>query len=314
VLTALAIAGYGLLIRHYVPIDLLLPAGGVAFEPIRAAGRFVAFAACSSVVTYFVTRTAEELTEQQQALQRAHEERVRSRQLEGLTTLAAGAAHELATPLSTIDVIVREMGRHLEGCETPNSVKEDLQLVDGQLETCRQILSRMRAAAGDQSGQSWDHTTVGDLIDATLEGVRDPHRVEVVDGPEWVEQQPLWLPQEAVAQAIRNLIHNGLDASGAEGRVRLQTQVDPHSVRLEIFDAGPGMSEEVLGRIGEPFFTTKEPGRGMGLGLFLSRNVIAKLGGQLEFDVVAGQGTVARVMLPHTAQPADTPPASTASR
>lgn len=304
-LAALAIAGYGFLIRHYYPVPILLPEDVDLFDPVRGTGRFVAFATCASVVTYFVTRTAGELTEQQKELQHAQQEHVRSRQLEGLTTLAAGAAHELATPLSTIDIIVRELGRHLEECQTPANVKNDLQLIDGQLDSCRQILSRMRAAAGDQSGQSWNYTTVGDLIDATLEGVRDPHRVDVVDGPEIVERQPLWMPQEAVAQAIRNLIHNGLDASGMDGRVRVEARLSDESVILEISDAGSGMSQEVLGRLGEPFFTTKEPGRGMGLGLFLARNVISKLGGHLDFRPADQQGTVATVKLPRAPESAE---------
>lgn len=303
VLAALAILGYSLLLRYYIPI------GVQGFAPlpvpsIHTAALFVAFATCASVVTHFVTRTAGELTRHQRQLQLAQEERARGQQLEGLTTLAAGAAHELATPLSTIDVIARELGRHLEDWQTPQSIKDDLALIDGQLELCRQILSRMRSAAGDQAAHRWDRTTVGDLIDATLEGVRDPHRVDVVDGPEEVEQQSLWLPQEAVAQAIRNLVHNGLDAGQQDGRVRLAAKLLPGNVVLEITDSGQGMSDEVLERIGQPFFTTKEPGRGMGLGLFLARNVISRLGGQLEFTSRPGEGTTATVRLPIDGAPA----------
>ncbi len=217
--------------------------------------------------------------------------------MEGLTTLAAGAAHELATPLSTIDVIVRELSRHLEDCEKPESVDTDLKLIDGQLEMCRQILGRMRSAAGDSMAHRWDRTTVGDLIDATLEGVRDPHRVDVTDA-ETVENQTLWVPQEAVAQAVRNLIHNGLDASGNDGRVRLTSKLVQDTVQLVVVDSGQGMTDEVLGRASDPFFTTKEPGRGIGLGLFLTRNVISQLGGELEFRSTPGVGTEAVVTLP----------------
>ncbi len=302
-LTALAVIGYTLLLRYYYPVEALTIRDSRLGGLIPTVGLFVAFATCATVVTFFVTQTAGELTRQQDRLRQAEEERLRHRQLEGLTTLAAGAAHELATPLSTIDVIVRELGRHLEECQTPASVKHDLKLIDGELESCRQILVRMRAAAGDQSGQSWDQTTVEDLIDATLEGVRDPHRVDVVDGPEAVEQQTLWLPQEAVAQAIRNLIHNGLDAGDADGRVQIATRLEGDVVSFEISDVGSGMSDEILHRIGEPFFTTKEPGRGMGLGLFLSRNVISRLGGQMEFDSHSGTGTTVTVKLPIAAQP-----------
>ncbi len=299
-LAALAIAGYTLLIWKSVPIEGVTHPWPESGLPLRRFGLFLAFTTCSSVVTYFVTRTAGELKFRESQLLKTQAAQAASERLEGLTTLAAGAAHELATPLSTIDVIVRELSRHLEGCEKPDSVDNDLQLIDGQLEMCRQILQRMRSAAGDSMAQRWDHTTVGDLIDATLEGVRDPHRVDVIDGPEAVENQMLWLPQEAVAQAVRNLIHNGLDASGLEGRVRVESRVDGDSVCLMVTDSGQGMTADVLGRAGDPFFTTKEPGRGIGLGLFLTRNVVSKLGGEIEFRSQPGLGTQAVVRLPRS--------------
>ncbi len=297
-LATLAIAGYTLLIFASVPIVGVTypwPERGV---PLRRFGLFLAFSTCSSVVTYFVTRTAGELKSRESQLLKTQAAQAANERLEGLTTLAAGAAHELATPLSTIDVIVRELSCHLEDCEKPPTVDADLRLIDGQLEMCRQILQRMRSAAGDSMAQRWDRTTVGELIDATLEGIRDPHRVDVIDGPEFVENQTLWLPQEAVAQAVRNLIHNGLDASGSEGRVRLEAAIDGTSVRLMVTDSGQGMTADVLGRAGDPFFTTKEPGRGIGLGLFLTRNVVSKLGGEIEFRSQPHEGTQAVVTLP----------------
>ncbi len=296
-LTAMAILGCGLLIYASLPIPGLIPHRRPDLS-LHTLGLFIAYATCGSVVTHFVTRTAAELTRSERLLSETQAKHQRVIRLEGLTTLAAGAAHELATPLSTIDVIARELGRHLQDCETPASVREDVRLIDEQLEICRQILRRMRVAVGDSMADSWDRTTVGDLIDCALEGVRDPHRVDVNDGPESVERQPLWIPQEAVAQAIRNLIHNGLDASGPKGRVTLHASVHASNVEFRIRDSGRGMSSEELGRAGEPFYTTKEPGRGMGLGLFLTRNVVSRLGGWLDFESIPGRGTEAIVTLP----------------
>jgi two-component system sensor histidine kinase RegB len=195
-------------------------------------------------------------------------------------------------------VIVRELSRHLEDCEKPESVDTDLKLIDGELEMCRQILQRMRSAAGDSMAHRWDRTTVRDLIDTTLEGIRDPHRVDVTDGTEAVESRSLWVPREAVAQAIRNLIHNGLDASGDSGRVRLEPTLLGEKLQISVLDSGHGMTDEVLGRASDPFFTTKEPGRGIGLGLFLTRNVISRLGGELEIRSAPEQGTEAIVTIP----------------
>jgi two-component system sensor histidine kinase RegB len=270
--------------------------------PQRVAS-LIAFATCAIVVTHFVTRTAAELTRRERQLSEIRAENERVLRLEGLTTLAAGAAHELATPLSTIDVIARELGRHLREFEVPESVREDVRLIDQELDLCRQILRRMRGAVGDSMADRWDQTTVGELLDCALEGVRDPDHVDVEDAPQRVEGLPLWIPQEAVAQAIRNLIHNGLDAGGPGGRVRVMTSVKGNLVEFRIRDQGAGMSEEQIGRAGEPFYTTKEPGRGMGLGLFLTRNVVTRLGGKLEFRSDPGKGTEAIVTLPYGNQP-----------
>ncbi len=235
------------------------------------------------MVTYFVTRTAAVLMWRERQLRETQARHAQTLRLQGLTTLAAGAAHELATPLSTIDVITRELANHLQGQQISESVRQDLRLIDHQIDMCKQILRRMRGAAGDSMINQWNHTTVGELIDCALEGVRDPDRVDVTDGPPELELQPLWIPQEAVAQSIRNLIHNGLDASPSQSRIKLEIEKVDHHLEVRIHDNGQGMSDEELRRAGEPFFTTKEPGRGMGLGLFLTRSVVERLGGELRF-------------------------------
>ncbi|MGB1925238.1 MAG: ATP-binding protein [Rubripirellula sp.] len=297
ILTVVAITGYTLLLFRSMPVEILGAKPSETLD-LRVTGLMLAFTTCSSVVTYFVTRTASQLKEREGELRKTQAAKAASQRLQGLTSLAAGAAHELATPLSTIDVIVRELSRHLEDVEKPASVTTDLHLIDGQLEMCKQILHRLRTAAGDSMAQRWDHTTVGDLIDTTLEGIRDPHRVEVTDGSDHVENQPLWVPEEAVAQSIRNLIHNGLDASDEGSKIHVEARIEAEYLKIHVIDRGEGMSEEVLGRASDPFFTTKEPGTGIGLGLFLAKNVISQLGGELSFDSIPGSGTAAIVAIP----------------
>lgn len=297
ILTVVAIAGYTLLLFRSVSVEALGAAPSDRLD-LRVSGLMLAFTTCSSVVTYFVTRTASQLKNREIELRKTQAARAASQRLQGLTSLAAGAAHELATPLSTIDVIVRELSRHLEDIDKPDSVTTDLQLIDAQLEMCKQILQRLRASAGDSMAQRWDHTTVGDLIDTTLEGIRDPHRVDVADGSDAVERQPLWIPQEAVAQAIRNLIHNGLDASTDSGKIHVEARISESHAKIFVIDQGEGMSEDVLGRASDPFFTTKAPGSGIGLGLFLAKNVISQLGGELRFESTPGAGTAAIVSIP----------------
>jgi two-component system sensor histidine kinase RegB len=106
------------------------------------------------------------------------------------------------------------------------------------------------------------------------------------------------LPSRAVSQALRSLITNAQDASPPDAQVTLSVVLRADVLAIDVVDKGRGMSEELLARIGEPFFTTKQPGRGMGLGLFLARAVFESLGGAMAFDSREGQGTRVTVTVP----------------
>jgi two-component system sensor histidine kinase RegB len=112
----------------------------------------------------------------------------------------------------------------------------------------------------------------------------------------------LHVPLRAWARALRGLIRNALQASQSPVEVAIQSVKG--QVEIVIRDHGTGMSPEVLARVGEPFFTTKEVGRGMGLGVFLARALAERLGGSLELSSKLEQGTTVRVLLPqHAALP-----------
>jgi two-component system sensor histidine kinase RegB len=123
------------------------------------------------------------------------------------------------------------------------------------------------------------------------------------------------LPKQALSQALRNLIQNGLDASPPDHMVFVHSTVvlsgdDQRNWLLEISDSGSGMSDDVMRRIGEPFFTTKEVGEGMGLGVFLTRNVIQGVGGDLRFARAPNGGTRCTVKIPLAKMPVAKTPAA----
>lgn len=260
-------------------------------------GFFVSFATCSGVITYFITMLTGELKQREQALKDAEDARIRNRQLEALTTLAAGAAHELASPLSTIAVVAKELSRALEKQSVPEAVSKDVALIRSELDRCRQILDRMTSTAGEAAGEKLQTVSIESFLAETLIGLREPERVSVEVSPEASGRANL-LPLQASAQAIRNLLQNAIDASPADSEVRLLAESSQQGWKICVVDRGTGMLPEILQRIGEPFFTTKEPGRGMGLGLYLTQNVIRRLDGKLTFDSRPGQGTTATVILP----------------
>jgi two-component system sensor histidine kinase RegB len=105
-------------------------------------------------------------------------------------------------------------------------------------------------------------------------------------------------PVGAVIRALTNLVRNGLQASADSADVRLEVSVSREAVRLAVVDQGGGMPPDVADRVGEPFFTTKEQGKGLGLGVFVARATVEQLGGGLDIHSTPGAGTRVDVVLP----------------
>ncbi len=269
----------------------------VAEQRLWRQGMIAAFIACAAVTTYFITRLTTELQQREQALREAEMRQAKSQRLEALATLAAGAGHELASPLSTIAVVAKELSNHLDGADVPASVREDVELIRSELAHCRTILDRMAGNAGQVAGEEFTDLPLAELVDEILLGVRGRERV-IVDLPEPLSHVTISAPLQSLSQAIRGVVQNAVDSSPEDQRVRLAVEKRDTVLRLIIRDRGSGMPAEVLARAGEPFFTTKAPGRGMGLGLFLARAVIERLDGDIQLKSNVGQGTTATVALP----------------
>ncbi len=270
---------------------------GMAFFTVPKQGLLIALTTCSIVVAYFMTFLVRELRHSESRLIEAEEQRASAQRLESLATLAAGAGHELASPLSTIAVVAKELSRKLERSDATSSIRRDVDLIRSELDRCREVLQRMKSGAGEAAAEKMHRVRVTELVDMILEPMRQPERVEVVLEPA-LRQDSIQLPLQAVTQALRNLVQNALDASMPEAKVAMHLEKQDKFWVITIIDRGTGMDEDVLRRIGQPFFTTKEVGQGMGLGVFLTRNVLAGLGGSLDFESQPGRGTSCRVALP----------------
>ncbi len=269
----------------------------VAFFSVPKQGLLIAITTCSTVVAYFMTFLVRELRRSESRLAEAEEQRAAAQRLESLATLAAGAGHELASPLSTIAVVAKELSRKLEKTDATSSVRRDVELIRSELDRCREVLQRMKSGAGEAAAERMHLVAVTQLVDMILNPMRQPERVEVVIEPA-LRQETIQLPLQAVTQAIRNLVQNAIDASEPNAKVAMHLERKNQSWVITNIDRGSGMYEEELRRIGQPFFTTKEVGQGMGLGVFLTRNVLVGLGGSLEFESHPGRGTSCRVVLP----------------
>ncbi len=280
----------------------------LAFNAAWGVSKFaflIAFSTSCCVITYFVSMLAMELRQREVQLAVVEKERERSQRLEALATLAAGAGHELASPLSTIAVVAKELSRNLEKTESSPSVRRDVELIREELNRCKEILHRMKSGAGEAAAENLHPVSLSEILRETVQAMREPHRVNIQMSNATGDSLGI-LPKQALSQALRNLLQNGLDASPPNQPIDLHVALDKQVGarksnvlwRLTISDQGTGMTEEVHRRVGEPFFTTKEVGQGMGLGVFLTRNVLRGLGGELFFEPSPNGGTICRVTLP----------------
>jgi two-component system sensor histidine kinase RegB len=243
---------------------------------------------------YFLDRVSRALARREAELRRVQEQTGRSERLASVATLAAGAAHELATPLSTIAVIAKELERQRD----VDATAEDARLIRKEVERCRNILGQMAGEAGESPGEVAAPVRLDAIVEKALEGLEsDGLELQWVGG---AREAVVVAPLRAVAQALRGVIKNALDASLARTPVTLRVDHDGDRCRFVVVDRGEGMTAETARRATEPFFTTKEAGKGMGLGLFLARSVLDYLGGTLEIESTRGQGTQVTLALPAT--------------
>ncbi len=298
VLVALSLVASGVLFVWHEPLELPHGEhdhGGGEFN-LHLQGMWVAFGVAAAFIVYFVMRTTRELTAQRAGREAAERVAMQKQRLASLATLAAGAAHELATPLGTIALAARELERALAAAGQSEAL-DDARLILDQLGRCRAILDHMSSDAGASAGEGPSELRLDALAGRVVEDLaeRPPVRLEVTDG-----ERSLCLPARSIAVALRGLVKNAQDASPADAEVTVRVRGTLGGLRVEVADRGTGMAPEILAHAGEPFFTTKDPGRGMGLGLFLAREVVEGVGGRLELDSAPGRGTTVVVELPAT--------------
>jgi len=299
VVTSLSIGGYGLL--FLAPPDEVALAGSMHPEiGLHVRGMWLAFAATASIVAILVARLASLIERRDRALAALRDRTTRDARLAAMSTLAAGAAHELSTPLGTIAVAARELELALDKAPVDAESRADARLIRDEVERCRRLLHDMAGRFSQPLGEDATAQPLDAVLEAALGELapaeRQRVRRHVVRDPTRV----VW-PTSVVTRALVNIIRNALQASPAGVSVDVATEVaGDGAVTIRVVDAGAGMSPEVLARAGEPFYTTKAQGEGTGLGLFVARSTIDQLGGTLTVVSSGGAGTTVTISLPAT--------------
>jgi len=232
----------------------------------------------------YTWQVAEEARQLSDALAATELVLAREQHLSQLDGLAAAAAHELGTPLSTITVVVREIERALEA-NSPHA--EDVKLLREQAQRCREILAKITELP---AGEPFDRMPLSALI----EEAAAPHRnfgVQIgVTYPADRAAEPVGARNPAIRYGLGNLIENAVDF--AHQRVEIFAQWTADEVSIAISDDGPGFAAEILDRIGAPYVTHRRPGSrgpedgedkvfGLGLGFFIAKTLLERSGGRL---------------------------------
>ncbi|MDO9010392.1 MAG: ATP-binding protein [Gallionella sp.] len=257
-----------------------------AFD-VHVLGMWLGFVISAVVVAYFAVEMANAVRGRDAQLNRVREEILRNERIVALGTQAAGAAHELGTPLSTMSVVIGEM-RH--DCNEPEH-QENLNILNEQVRNCKRILDSLLAHAQESSSELSLEEFVRNLLDEwQLLRPTVQYRFHV----KGQQPSPRVRADLALRSALLNLLNNAADASPIEMDIML-FWTEEYLV-LEIHDHGPGLTSEAASRAGSAFFTTKQEGRG--LGLFLANATLERLGGSVRLSNRAGGGATTEVILP----------------
>lgn len=248
------------------------------------------------LIAYFVGRITLALRERESEVALIRERAARTEMLASLTTLAAGAAHEMGTPMGTIAIAAKELELALEQNADMKPWAEDARLIRTEVDRCRNILERMRVDVSDELRLRPAQVSVAEFVDYLRQDL-SPAEWERVR-PAGVTDEIVRLPSRAMRQALNVLLRNALEVSPEGQFVELRVLRTAGRIGFEVEDHGPGMEPEVARRAGEPFFTTKPVGKGMGMGLFLVRMVAEQTKGSFELHSTKGVGTRCTLSLP----------------
>ena len=227
------------------------------------------------------------------------ESTIESEKLSAITLLAAGVAHEIGNPLNSLNIHLQLMERELKRLPAAQAerVREDLRVARDEIARLDQIINQfLRAIRPTQP--ELQPTTVNEVIGETLALLEQ----EISDRDILVERElaeglpRILLDRAQLKQAFYNIIKNALQAMRSGGILRIRTEADDTHVAISFIDSGHGIAPEQIGRLFEPYFTTKE--NGTGLGLMIVQRIVREHGGAIEVESDKDRGTTFRIKLP----------------
>lgn len=294
-IAGISAGSYTLLMLWRVEVPQFINMHSNSTVDLHAAGMWLGFVVLSVLIATFVSAMAETVRERDRYLARLRESALRDERVVAVATLAAGAAHELSTPLATMALISGEIAREYPAATHP-ALNRDLRILRDQIARCKEALSVISASAGAARADSAERLALDRFVCQTIDEVRrlrpgSAVRVAPAASP---GSPPLLVVERTIRQALLNILHNAVDVSPRD--VRVVYGWDATGLDITVIDRGGGLRSGQPGSLDRLGISSKEGG--LGLGLFLSHAAITQAGGSLEAANNNEGGTTARLHLP----------------
>jgi two-component system sensor histidine kinase RegB len=288
-------AGYSFLWWDNVPLPPVHPRFGSEFD-LHLAGMWVNFVIAAVLIVLFVGRMAWQVRQRDRELAAMRENALRDQQVIELGTLAAGTAHELNTPLSTLAILASE----LDETTTDAAQKQQLRAMLDEIRVINERLNRIAGGVNAERSAGARHAKLGAFVEELLAHWAATHpEIELQVAFDAERNDVAVVVEATIEQAIRNVLDNAAHATVANGGRRIDVAVHVVGTRLEVAvtDQGAGLDPAVRDDIGlKAVSSTKE--HGLGIGMLLSRAALQRFGGRLELKDAPLGGVEARIELP----------------
>ncbi|MBE03925.1 MAG: two-component sensor histidine kinase [Gammaproteobacteria bacterium] len=247
--------------------------------PLYLIALWVALVVGVFVIASYTARVSVEARRMVDALTATKMALAREQRLSAIGALAAAAAHQLGTPLSTIAVAAQELSKELP---EENGLSEDARLIRDEVARCREILRRLATLGVGETDAPYGRITLSTLVEVAAESHRregDKLNIVVKSIPK--EAEPLVPRRAEIVHGLGNILENAFQFAKSE--VNVEISWDSDQIIIVIKDDGPGFLPAVLSRLGEPYISGFQGNQGLGLGIFIAKTLLERTGAGLEF-------------------------------